>query len=186
MNDREKPNPKQRRTQARATQPARPLLLEELVTRLAPRDPVKSAGDVPLQLSMMLAAEEPPRIDLSVDAIEEQVERRNFEIKLSIRGSKLGMHALPPKVRAREVQPEKDIRARQRDFPQFEGYLPDHLPLRPLPRQVPQELAVPRRIGTDVLPDRPRDVHEATTVFAPDDRYIFFDTSFIRARDDFP
>ena len=31
---------------------------------------------------------------------------------------------------------------------------------------------------TAALPDRPGDVHEATTIFGPDNRYIFLDTAF--------
>lgn len=169
---------KERRKASSQEQPEHPLFLEELVSQLKPREPVKSPADLSLELSMLLAAEQPPKVDLSVEAVEQRLEQQSYNVKLAIQGAAIGRHALPPKVKTRQFEPEHDILQRQQAYPAFEGFLPDHLPLRPLPKRLPRELKVPRRIGTDVLPDRPRDVHEATTIFPPDDRYIFFDTSF--------
>jgi len=154
--------------------PPRPLQLDELVTQLEPRAPSESAEGLSFQLSVMLAAAEQPQVDLSRVAEEDQI----YEVKLSVSGATLGKHALPPAIETRRFEPEKDIRERQRERPEFEGYLPDHLPLRPLPRHLPSELAVRPRVASAPLPDRPKDVHRATTVFTPDDRYIFNDTAF--------
>lgn len=102
----------------------------------------------------------------------------DVRIDLTLKGFRLGQHAFPPKAQLREFRPEKDIRQRQEERPDFDGFLPDHLPLRPLPRHLAPELEVPRRVGEYRLPERPKDVHMATTIFNPDDRYIFNDTSF--------
>jgi len=158
--------------------PARPFLLEELVEQLKPREPSKSPEELPIELSVMLAATGPPQVDLSVAKVRDRIEGQAYEVKLSIRGATLGKHALPPMIEARKFEPEKDIRQRQDEWPDFEGYLPDHLPLRPLPRHLLPELMVPPRVASAPLPDRPRDVHQATTIFPPENRYIFNDTSF--------
>lgn len=178
MKEQEKGKKKPAGKQGRRKKPEAPLLLPELVSQLKPRDPLKKAKDLPLQFSIVLAAKDRPQIDLSVDAIDAKDESEGYEIKFSVRGAAPGKHALPPKVQTRKFESKKDIRQRQKEYPEFEGFLPDYLPLRPLPGHLPKELMVPRRIGTDALPDRPRDVHQATTIFSPDDRYIFFDTSF--------
>lgn len=158
--------------------PARPLLLEELVAQLKPREPLKSAAELPIELSVMLAATGQPQVDLSVAKTKDRIERQAYEVKLSIRGATLGKHAFPPVSESRKFEPERDIRQRQEEWPDFKGYLPDHLPLQPLPRHLPSELVVPARIQGAPLPDRPRDVHQATTIFPPDNRYIFNDTAF--------
>lgn len=158
--------------------PARPLHLDELVARLKPREPLKSAEELPLEMSVMLAATATPQVYLSVAASKGRNMGQAYEVKLSVRGATLGVHALPPAIETRKFGPEKDIRQRQKEWPDFEGYLPDHLPLRPLPRRLPSDLVVPPRVQTAALPDRPRDVHQATTIFAPDNRYTFNDTAF--------
>jgi hypothetical protein len=158
--------------------PSRPLLLEELVEQLKPREPLKSPEDLPFELSVTLAATKPPQVDLSVAKVKDRIEGQAYEVKLSIHGATLGKHALPPMIESRQFEPEKDIKERQEEWPDFEGYLPDHLPLQPLPRHLIPELMVPPRIASSPLPDQPEDVHQATTVFPPENRYIFNDTSF--------
>ena len=55
------------------------------------------------------------------------------------------------------------------------GYVPEGLPLRPMAPRMDPALIVPHRVQS--LPMSP-DARIATTVFAPDDRRIFSDTSF--------
>jgi V8-like Glu-specific endopeptidase len=58
-----------------------------------------------------------------------------------------------------------------------EPYIPAHLPLRPVPVPLPRELEVPRFYDPpgQSLSD---DIFRATTVFAPEDRQILWDTSY--------
>jgi V8-like Glu-specific endopeptidase len=158
--------------------PPRPLQLDELVTQVEPREPSGSAEELSFQVSVMLAATEQPQVDLSIAEIKDGDEGQTYEAKLSVSGATLGKHALPPAIEARRFEPEKDIRERQNEWPEFEGYLPDHLPLRPIPRHLPSELVVPRRVDSAPLPERPADIHQATTIFTPDDRFTFNDTAF--------
>lgn len=160
-----------------AEKPGQPLYLDELVTQVKPRDPLKSAEGLPIQLSVMLSAVKSPQVELSVASVKGRNESQTYEVKLSVRGAILGRHALPPPIEIRKFE-GKDIRERQKERPEFEGLLPDHLPLRPLPRRLPSGLVVPSRLQGAALPDRPKDVHQATTIFPPDNRYTFNDTAF--------
>jgi hypothetical protein len=158
--------------------PPAPLYTEELVARLKPREPLKSVLEAPLELSFMVAADMPPHVDTSVVEIKCEHGGRGYEVKLSMRGAAIGMHALRPPIEVRKFMPDKDIRQRQKECPGCDGYLPDHLPLRPFPNRLVSLLRVPRRVQSYLLPDRQKDIHQATTVFAPDDRYTFNDTAF--------
>ena len=158
--------------------PPSPLRLDELVTALKPRPPKKRLADAEIQHSLLLASDDKLKVSQSVKAIGEEGAGAGYELSLRVQGAAIGRHVLPPKPMVREFKSEHDVRQRQRAYPYFNGHLPDHLSLSILPRQVPRDLAVPRRMRTAALPDRPGDVHEATTIFWPDNRYIFLDTAF--------
>lgn len=155
-----------------------PLHTEELVAQLEPREPLKSAKDLTLDLSYMVAADSLPEVEVSAEKIERGNRDRGYEIKLSIHGAAIGVHALRPPIEIRRFAPEEDIRQRQRVFPGIDGYLPDHLPLRLFPDRLSPLLKVPRRIHSYTLPDKRDVIHQATTIFPPDDRYTFSDTAF--------
>jgi V8-like Glu-specific endopeptidase len=158
----------------------RPMFLQELVEAVRQRDALKPFDPLPLQFSMFAAAETEPEIDCRVEALErgEGQDSVAFRVDVAIKGLRLGQHAYPPRAELREFKPEHDILERQREQPDFDGYLPDHVALRPLPRHLPPDLEVARRTEEYELPDRSKDIHMATTIFSPDDRYLFNDTSF--------
>src|SRR3546814_633945 len=74
-----------------------------------------------------------------------------------------------PKITARMAR-----EARQ-GLPDLDGHLPDHLPLQPVPPQLDKTLQV--RPFMNAL-TRSKSQRRATTVFAPENRYTFSDTSF--------
>ena len=76
--------------------PERPLLLDELVTQLKPREPSKSVEELSIEQSVMLAATDSPKVDCSVAKIKDRIEGQAYEVKLSIKGATIGKHALPP------------------------------------------------------------------------------------------
>ena len=156
----------------------RPMYMEELVTEVQPRDAIGRIDDIDLQFNLFAASDTTPEVDCSV-AESEDDDGGSFRIDLTVKGLKLGQHAYPPKAQLRQFEPETEYHKRHLEFPDFEGFIPDHLPLRPLPRHLADELRVPRRIDSEVERDRPRtELHEATTIFAPDDRYTFNDTAY--------
>jgi V8-like Glu-specific endopeptidase len=166
------------KTEKHAVLPA-PLYPDELAAHLKPREPLKRAEEIPLEVSFTVAADAPPRASAAVAEIERRGEEGgSYEVRVSLRGATLGRHALRPPIETRRFAPEKDIRQRQKECPGGEGYLPDHLALRLIPERLPPALRVPRRIRSIALSDRQREAHQATTVFAPDYRYLFNDTAF--------
>jgi V8-like Glu-specific endopeptidase len=87
--------------------------------------------------------------------------------------NRVGQHRFPP-------QPDViDVRRLIESTPveaEFEGFRPSHLALRPLPEQLPTELY--RAPAWRRAPGEQDDSGEPTTIFAPDTRYVFADTSF--------
>src|SRR5512139_3750738 len=160
--------------------PPPPLSLDELVTSLKPRAPRTRLTDAEIQHSLLLASDDKLRVSQSLNLLGKEGAGAGaaYELNLRVQGAAIGRHVLPPNPMVREFRSDHDVRQRQRAFPYFNGYLPDHLGLSILPKQVPRELTVPRRMRAPSLPDRPGEVHEATTIFGPDNRYLFFDTAF--------
>jgi V8-like Glu-specific endopeptidase len=130
------------------------------------------------QFNLFAASDTRPEVDCAIAESGEDA-AGSFRIDVAIKGLKLGEHAYPPKVQLRQFEPESDIGKRHLESPDFEGSVPDHLPLRPLPKQLSDELRVARRIDSEKDRERSHnDLHEATTIFSPDDRYTFNDTAY--------
>jgi len=178
------------RRRRKESPPPRPLFPDELAEELRPRDPISELTDVAIELEVTVGAFGEPKIELESVVAQgaflsgrdrSELERATpWQVRLAIRNAALGVHVYPPRAEIREFTPEHDIRHDQLDFPEFDGHLPDHLPLRVTPRRLPGELRVPRRVFSAQKPDRaPEDrLHYATTIFGPDDRYTFNDTAY--------
>jgi V8-like Glu-specific endopeptidase len=126
----------------------------------------------------MIAADGTPKIDASIAEVKRKGERSAYEVKLAMHGAIIGEHALRPPIETRKFAHRKSIRQRQREFPDFDGYLPDHLALRPFPNRLSENLKVARRLDSLDTAYREKDTHQATTIFPPDNRYTFNDTAF--------
>jgi V8-like Glu-specific endopeptidase len=97
--------------------------------------------------------------------------------KLIIPGA-LGKRTLPPAISVKAYAPSANIRVLQAQARSISGRLPDHLPLLPYPAALPDEIASKPRIQVRLPANRPRDLHEPTTVFKPDERKVFKDTAY--------
>jgi V8-like Glu-specific endopeptidase len=168
-------------------EPPAPLYLEEAVEKIQSREPLVDPKGLKVDLSLLVGSHGEPDVAFELErttraglyAAAGAAERGlGYELKLSLSNATIGTHVLPPPIEAREYQHERDIKEAQADFPDFEGMLPDHLPMRVVPRRLSPELEVPRRIASGKLPAEEEDVHWATTIFPPDQRYTFNDTSF--------
>jgi V8-like Glu-specific endopeptidase len=155
-----------------------PLYADELQARLQPRPALKSLADVPLDFSILISANVAPEIHTSLLKVLQTHEDNLYEAIFSLRGATIGRHALRPSIEIQQFMPESDIRQRQAQRVGFDGFLPDHLPLRLFPERLSSALKIPRQRQTRQLPDRRTDIHQATTIFQPDDRYTFNDTAF--------
>jgi len=89
-----------------------------------------------------------------------------------------GVRVFPPPVAGTVVkQPSRRVaEARALEESGLDGYLPDHLPLNPLKPQMDKELRRPAFFNPSATLKKGQ--HLATTIFPPDQRYVFSDTSF--------
>ena len=106
---------------------------------------------------------------------------RAFGIEISVRGADLGTRVFRPSVKGTRIDPTPVTResgeAARLGLPSLDGFRPRHLPLQPIPPPVERELRV--RKFYEALPSRrARRLYQATTIFSPDNRYTFSDTSF--------
>jgi len=92
-------------------------------------------------------------------------------------GAKLGQYVFPPASRLKAVKALGDVSRRGARKPlALEGLHPGHLAFRPAPRSVPAALRTPPFFRS--LPAEDETGNQATTIFPPDDRVVFHDTSF--------
>ena len=176
-----------KKTAKRAVKPPRPLYPEEAIERIGQREALVDAKDVKVDFNILVGAYGEPKIELDSVALKggdvqgpnDDKRAKGYELRLSIANAALGTHVLPPQVKVREFDHHEDIRKAQRRFPEFDGYLPDHLPMRVMPKRLPERLKVPRRIQVEgAIADKSERPHMATTIFGTDDRYTFNDTAF--------
>lgn len=168
--------------EAQANQePPPPLALDELIETVPPRDALESLEDAVIELSVMLPVGAQPSVDVSVSETPEATTGTEagagaFEAKLSISVADLGRHAFPPSIEARKADHEGAAPGGETYPVVSEPHLPGHLGLRPFPRRVPRHLQVAKRLAAGPPPGP--DVHQATTVFTPDGRAVYQDTSY--------
>lgn len=164
----------------------RPMFLEELVQQVEERE---ARGDIdaaalPIEHEFVIAAIDEPRIELSTERLDDadvqcdEDDVNAYRVRIRVQNRVVGALVDPPDVRIERFVDEHDIREAQRQAPEFEPGVPDHLPVRPLPRRVVgRHLALQRELADQ--PQRNGEaMYEATTIFGPDDRYTFRDTAY--------
>ncbi|MBA2751782.1 MAG: trypsin-like peptidase domain-containing protein [Actinobacteria bacterium] len=163
----------------------RPMYVEELVEAYRPRGPLGDARDLTLELEVLVAATDEPRIELVSERLDkgkvhcgDDRQPGGYRVRLRIPNASLGALVEPPKVEIERFIDDHDILEAQRHNPGFEAMAPDHLALRPLPTRLPSDLAMRRRMGDEQGSPVEEGEYWATTVFAPDDRYTFRDTAY--------
>lgn len=179
--------------------PLTPLSDDELLKALKPRPALKTAEGLQVRFDLMVAATRAPEVDVErPETSEARVVRykgqaaaaagpddkrvaRPFGVNVSIKATDLSTRVFPPSVKGQTVQFPRVTKAMteaaRNGLPKLDGFLPDHLPLSPVPPKVEESLRV-RTFFQELPKNRAKTVHEATTIFSPDDRYIFSDTSF--------
>lgn len=121
------------------------------------------------------AGSDPPRIDAEVVRIETATPAGDgsfrYEVRLRVDGVRLGERASPPPLRGRAVK-ERVPTARLPEYASLlAGFAPDHLAVEPRPRRLLKAVRrIPQRLD--------KKTRYNTTVFDPDDRKVFQDTSY--------
>jgi len=119
-------------------------------------------------------AEEAPRVSTQIIPIERMVDGKkslHYEVRLEVDGVRLGEHASPPPMRGEAIKK----RFRQEELLQYDKLLapfaPDHLSVDLRPRQLLKPFKrIPERLD--------RKTRYNTTIFSPDERRVFQDTTY--------
>lgn len=155
-----------------ANQP-KPLTAAEAKKRLKVERAKQAAPPGEPELSLFVQASGAPRIEQEVVK-----EGGGYTVRLRLENAKLGQHAFPPPSRLKAVKSLGDAtkRGERRKALTLDGMRPGHLDFRPTPRAVPKALQTPPFFRA-VAADDERG-NQATTIFPPDNRSVFHDTSF--------
>jgi len=157
------------RRRAAADDVAAPLKFEE-ISRVFRSRKAGKAADQMLELSFFVAGKGP-----SVKVISNQ-QGENYKVDLQIRGSIIGQHSFPPAIKTLRLAAGRTLMDPGANAQVLSAYAPDHLDLRTIPQKLGKKLAAPPRI--DALRKLKKGENQATTVFNPENRYIFNDTAY--------
>jgi V8-like Glu-specific endopeptidase len=185
---------KKERTVKRKEAPV-PLNEGQLRRQLKPQSARTSTLGLEVGFDIMVATPRTLKIDKRVSMREKSVafrpgaplakgagRKRGVRVKVKIQGAELGTHVFPPPVPGVQLKlPRETVATRalaRLGLPDLDGYLPNHLPLNPIPQRLDRKLRVRRYLAESERPLKgKRERTRATTIFPPEDRYTFSDTS---------
>jgi len=157
-----------------ADQPA-PMLFKD-VEQIKPRTAIKPIPKVSIELRKAVATVGRPEVESLLD-------EKTGQPILRIKNFNLGVHQFPPNVQAKGIP---SLGSKSPSFSkalESQGFLPDHLAFRPVPEPLeprlkvrPFHLAYPRMMAYLEMERKYGSL--TTTVFPPDDRLVFNDTSY--------
>lgn len=165
----------------------RPMFLEELVEQVHARPPRREIDwkELRVEHEFILAATDEPDIDISVERMkgsdvscDTDDDARAYRIRLKVANRCVGALVDPPAIEIEQFVDQQDILDAQRMNPEFEPFVPEHLPLRPLPRRVIAADQALRRLLDDQKTREEEREYLATTIFGADNRYTFRDTAY--------
>jgi V8-like Glu-specific endopeptidase len=157
--------------------PAPPIPFRSLRRAIEEREAITEPPTRLVEMSLLVAGRDRPSVEVDTRPLEGQPrDADSYEIRLAVDGVALGQHVYPPSMQVKKLSRRRRLTPDAREGKTLAGFLPDHLALRPLPQRLPRELRVPLRINALRRP-RAKE-NQATTVFAPENRYTFNDTAF--------
>jgi len=160
----------------------KPLTIEQVKKRLKPREALAAPPAKPLVITQLLAGGDRVTVKVTSSEVEHarlsEPKAKAHQLNISVHGATLGVHAFPPTVRLKRFNANRRLLIPESGSNILDGKLPDHLPSRPFPKQLDRFLKVPPRIQAIRKGKSDKRIYEATTLFPPEDRYTFNDTSF--------
>lgn len=149
----------------RDTSPLRFADLENQVKHRDARAPLSAS----LTQRFYVAADETPKVAAKVVPLEGAAGL--YEVVLELEGVKIGDRAYPPPLKGKGFRRGLERTEGPEREKLLQAFIPDHLAVDPLPKDVVQG----RRV---IFEDDGKRIKRPTTVFAPDDRRLFRDTSY--------
>ena len=156
-----------------------PIPFKSLARRIKARDALKPPPEVAVRKTMFLPGKEPNVEVRNIEAVRPLFQdngSRMFKVEVDVGRLEVGRHSFPPGVEGTELKRRRKLLSEEDHRDALVGFLPDHLALRVRPEKLDRFLAAPVKI--DPLAKRDPETRWATTVFAPENRYTFNDTSF--------
>ena len=146
-----------------------PMTERQLLKAVRPREPLKKfQGD--FERMFPLAKKYTPELGRVTE------HRGSAWLHVPVDPAQLGVYAFPHGPSLTRVPQPRRKKGERAPFLSYGGFLPDHLGLRPVPDRVSRDLVAKPRIHGTLK--RKRGADEPTTIFAPDDRYLFLDTHY--------
>ncbi len=158
-----------------ADQP-KPLEVKEVAENFKPREPRKRLTQAEMDLSLLIPALDQPEVELAKDGACRQ--EQGYELQVKVRNFQVGAHVYPLGTTAIGLE---TLGNKSDNFDQAlesTGYVPDHLALHPVPDELPESLRVRPFIQAKMAQQLAQYGDQATTVFNPEDRMVFNDTSY--------
>jgi V8-like Glu-specific endopeptidase len=169
----------------------KPMTIAERQRLLKPRPALNSDAELTIQYNQLVAGAvsspatvEPQEVEsltVKYDAQAGQApnaeQDKSLELGVIVK-VKPGVRVFPSSIPATAVALPAALKAELKQKPQkLEGFIPDHLPFHPFPEPLEDELKV-RKYYESLPKQRAKGVYQATTIFAPDDRLVYSDTSY--------
>jgi len=150
-----------------------PLTAAEAKRRLKAQPAKQSEPPADIELSLFMSASGVPQVGQEVVKAG-----GGYGVQLRLENAKLGKHAFPPPSRLKGIRSldRGGTSRRRRTALAIDGLRPNHLDFRPSPRAVPKALRTPPFFRSVAAGDEGG--NQATTIFPPDNRMVFHDTSF--------
>lgn len=146
----------------------KPLLVKQWSKVLRKRAPRRSREDLWLQMPEFALPKEYRK------GAKVEIDSRTGRVNLSVRTRTVGQHNFPPNIRSVAVSARRrvDLKATS-----TVGVVHDHLGVSTHPAKLARKLRVRQRFSS--VPGRARaDLSDPTTLFNPEERYVFSDTAF--------
>jgi hypothetical protein len=157
-----------------------PIKYASLARKVKARDALTEMPATSLTETMFLAGREPRLETRGVEVVQPHYTSDEqtpvFKVDVEVARAKLGVHVFGPGMTGTSLPARRKLFTEEENRESLVGYLPDHLALRVRPEKLDKRLATRKKI--DALGDDDPETRWATTVFAPDNRYTFSDTSF--------
>lgn len=145
----------------------KPLLVKQWGHALKSRAPRRASKDLVLQMH------EHPLPKYYRKGTKLVLDRRTGRIRLDVRTRLVGQHFFPPNIKSVSLPRKHRTEIAATESP---GILHDHLGVSALPAKLARELRVRKRFLSPGLSRK--NLSDPTTLFNPDERYTFSDTSF--------
>ena len=155
-----------------ADAPKKPLSTSRITKSFPPRDPEEPGAISVDHRFFVQAGKEPPRVTSEVvRKASQNGDADQYEVIIQVDGVRAGARAFPPPVEGTPVTRSKKGSPVSLDESLLGGFVPKHLAFDPLPRD--------RVKGFRTFYEGPDpEIIRPTTVFAPDDRRTFRDTTY--------